>query len=89
MPAKIKRADQSDGKKRFRLAVIVGEDRIVEDVIVPDDETDVRAYLTNRARLFYRTIKRRQRLAADEVVEQGKWRALTDEPDITDVELQA
>ena len=86
--AQIKKGSHADGKKRYRLTVTDGDDSITDDVVVPNDEMNDRAYLVDRARLFFQTIKNRQRIDAEEMQEAARWENPTDEAPVLDVDLQ-
>jgi len=86
--ARIERADQTDGKRRFLVTVTDGDDHIKDRVIVPDDVTDARAHLVDRARELFAVIKNRQRLAAENVLNEAKWASVTDDPPVDDVDIR-
>ena len=86
--ARIERADHADGKRRYKLTVTDGDDFIIDRVVIPDDVTNDRAHLVDRAREMFRVIKNRQRMAVDEVVEEAKWDNPTEDPPVDDVDIR-
>ena len=86
--AKIERADHVDGKRRYLLTVTDGDDFIKDRVIIPDDVTDDRAHLVDRARELFTVIKNRQRLAVENAQEETNWASPTDDPPIDDVDIR-
>ena len=86
--ARIERALHLDGKRRYLVTVTDGDDSIKDRVIVPDDVTDDRAHLVDRARELFAVIKNRQRMAVENVQEEANWASLIDDPPVDDVDLR-
>jgi len=86
--ARIERADHADGKRRYKLTVTDASDHITDRVVVPDDVTDDRAHLVDRAREIFRVIKNRQRMAVEQVIEETKWANLMDDPPVDNVDIR-
>jgi len=86
--AQIERADHTDGKRRYKLTVTVGDDFITDQIVIPDDEEDDRAFLVDRAREFFATIKNRQRMAIEDVQERARWANPVDDAPVDDVDLR-
>jgi len=86
--ARIERADQTDGKRRYLLTVTHDGKSIEDRVIIPDDVTNDRAHLVDRAREIFRVIKNRQRMAVEQVIEETKWANLMDDPPVDNVDIR-
>ena len=86
--ARIERADHADGKRRYKLTVTDADDSITDRIVIPDDVTDDRAHLVDRARELFVVIKNRQRLAAENVIEEERWSSLTSDAPVDDVDIR-